>query len=121
MEMNDGGAVFETWWAGPRALSQTKAGALEAWTAAVGSVGASAEAAAAVPAPWHLFLIQVDDEDGQWTYVVSAESDSQDKARELAEGAVLEDAGTEAAPGQIGGVTYLGRTDSDIFEKVGPL
>jgi hypothetical protein len=67
---------------------------------------------------WHLFRVRAEDEAGQWAYVVSAESRSQLKARELAEGAVLDDAGTEEAPGKITDVSYLGKTDSDIFEKV---
>ncbi|TXG99974.1 MAG: hypothetical protein E6R08_00645 [Nevskiaceae bacterium] len=69
---------------------------------------------------WHLFRVDAHDDDGRYVYLVSAESGSALKAQEMAEAAVIEDTGTASAPGQIDGVTPLGMTDSDIFQKVGP-
>lgn len=69
---------------------------------------------------WHLFRIDAADQDGCRVAFVSAESDSQTKAQELAENAVLNELGTEEVPGTIDQVIFLGSTDSDIFEMVGP-
>ncbi len=103
-----------------------------AWNLCHGAEAAQIEAAAAVGLealllrpeprhdPWHLFRIEVEDIDGSHTYFVSAQSGSAAKAQELAEAAALDDSGTEDEPAELGAVTALGITDSDIFEKVGP-
>lgn len=79
------------------------------------------QAQAQATMPWHLFRIDCSDDDGSYSFFVSAESESQLKAEELAEGSVLDDIGTEESPGTIDSTTFLGLTDSDIFEKTGPV
>jgi len=125
--------LFEAYSDGGRIDAAANAARLAAaWNLCHGADHAQIEAAAAVglesllqrpePAhdPWHLFRIEAEDVDGTHTYFVSAQSGSAAKAQELAEGAVLDEAGTEEQPAQLGTVTALGLTDSDIFEHVGP-
>lgn len=71
--------------------------------------------------PWHLFRIDCSDADGRYVFIVSAESDSVLKARELAEVCVLESIGTDDRLGQIMASTFIGRADGDVFEKIGPM
>lgn len=72
------------------------------------------------PDPWHLFVIEVGDADGTHAFVVSAQSGSEDKARELAEAAALDD--ERVGEGAI--VCHarrLGEVDIDVFDYVGVL
>ena len=71
--------------------------------------------------PWHLFRVDCSDEGGRYVFIVSAESDSVLKARELAEACVLEMIGTDERLGQIMASTFIGRADGDVFEKIGPV
>lgn len=125
--------LFEAYSDGGRINAAANAERLAAaWNLCHGADAAQIDAAAAVglesllerhePAhdPWHLFRIEVEDVDGGHTYFVSAQSGSATKAQELAEGAALDHAGTDEQPAELGEVTALGITDSDIFEHVGP-
>ena len=125
--------VFEAYSDGGRLNAQANAKRLvAAWNLCHGADQAQIQAAAEAGLPsllgrtepaqeqWHLFRIEAEDVDGSHTYFVSAQSGSKAKAQELAEAAVLDDAGTDDEPAELGEVTELGLADTDIFEKVGP-
>lgn len=74
------------------------------------------------PDPWHLFYVEAADDDGTHAYLVSAQSGSQDKARELAEATVRDElCGTEESPATIEHVGFIGIVDGDVCKTVGLL
>lgn len=83
--------------------------------------GEAAQEPASQAMAWHLFRVDASDEDGCYSVITSAQSESEAKAQELAEAAVLDDLGTAESPAEMDSTTYLGRCENDIWEKIGPI
>lgn len=72
-------------------------------------------------AAWYIFQITASDADGTCGFVVSRQSDSVQKAQELAEAAVLAVMGTDEEPGRIETSMHVGEGAVDLFIPMGLL